>query len=150
MPALLSEAMPVLSREKFKAVFYDLNNKCFILVAAEKTEADMLSLKLFSDKFIIEFDKVFAKEERKYLDSVDVYGYRYEIYKDKINNCDSVCVISKVDYHFQDLIATGHNILLESHYGKLYSITLILVAREESFTNSLGDFNAVVDSIQRR
>jgi len=150
IPAFLSEGMSIMSRDLFKAAFYELDTKRFILVAAEKTKADMLSLKLFSDKLTTSLENIFAKDKKRFLSKSGWHDYRYEIYKDRIENCDSICVISKVDFHFQHLKATGHNIMFESHYGKIYSATLILVTREEDFLNSLGDFNAVVDSFQRR
>jgi hypothetical protein len=150
IPDIISKGMSIVSREKFKATFYDLDSKSFILVAAEKTEADMLSLKLFSNKFITALDNNFAKNKKKFLNKSGWHDYRYEIYKDKIENCDSVCVATKIDFHFQDNKATGHNIMFESKYGKIYSSTLILVAGEEEFMNSLDEFSAVVNSFQRR
>ena len=133
-----------------KATFSDQKNKYFILVAAEKTEADWMSFKMYSDKFIASLDEIFAKEKKKFLRKPSSNYYRYEIYQDQIENCDSDCIASKIDFHATDLKVTGHNILYKSDHGMLYTVTLMLVAREEQYTTSLRIFKTVVDSFQRR
>ena len=150
LPGVLKKEMSFVSRQKFKATFSDQKNKYFILVAAEKTEADWMSFKMYSDKFIASLDEIFAKEKKKFLKKPSSNYYRYEIYQDQIENCDSDCIASKVDFHATDLKVTGHNILYKSDHGMLYTVTLMLVAREEQYTTSLRIFKTVVDSFQRR
>jgi len=149
LPGVFKKGMSFLSSQKFKATFSDSNNKCFILVAAEKTETDWVSFKMYSDKFIASLDDFFAKKKKKYLKIPDWHDYHYEIYKDKIENCDGNCIATKIDFHFQDLKATGHNIVYKSHYGMLYSVSLIFIAREKQHATNLRVFKTVLDSFQR-
>lgn len=150
IPEILKKGMSFVSSQKFKATFSDLKNKRFILVSAEKTEADWVSFKMYSDKFIASLDEFFSKEKNKFLKKPGSHDYRYEIYKDKIENCDGDCIATKIDFHFQDLKATGHNIVYKSDYGMVYAVSLILIAREKQHATSLRVFKTVVESFQRR
>ena len=150
IPQFLKKSMSFVSSQKFKATFSDLKNKRFILVSAEKTETDWVSFKMYSDKFIASLDEFFTKERKKFLKKPDCNYYRYEIYKDKIENCDDDCIATKIDFHIQDSKVTGHNIVYKSDYGMFYSVSLILVAREKQHATSLRVFKTVVDSFQRR
>jgi hypothetical protein len=150
LPNMLKKGMSFVSRQNFKATFSDLKNKCFILVSAEKTEADWVSFKMYSDKFITSLDEFFAKEKKKFLKKPGSNYYRYEIYQDHIENCDSDCIATKIDFHATDLKATGYNILYKSDHGMLYTVALILIAREERYATGLSVFKTVVDSFQRR
>lgn len=150
LPGMLKKGMSFVSRQKFKATFSDPKNKSFILISAEKTETDWVTFKMYSDKFIASFDKSFTKQKKKFLKKPGSNYYRYEIYQDQIENCDSDCIASKIDFHATDLKVTGHNILYKSDHGILYTVALILIAREERYATSLRVFKTVVDSFQRR
>lgn len=150
LPGVLKKRMSFVSRRNFKATFSDLKNKCFILVSAEKTEADWVSFRMYSDKFIASLDEFFAKEKKKFLKTPGSNYYRYEIYQDQIENCDSDCIATKIDFQAKDLKASGQNILYKSDHGMLYTVALILIAREERYATSLRVFKTVVDSFQRR
>ena len=150
IPGMLKKGMSFVSQQKFKATFSDLKNKCFILVSAEKTETDWVSFKMYSDKFITSLDEFFAKEKKKFLKKPDSNYYRYEIYQDQIENCDSDCIATKIDFHAADLKGSGHNILYKSDHGMLYTVALILIAREERYATGLSGFKTVVDSFQHR
>jgi hypothetical protein len=150
LPGMLKKGMPLVSQRNFKATFFDLKNKCFILVSAEKTETDWVSFKMYSDKFITSLDEFFAKEKKKFLKKPGCIDYRYEIYQDQIENCDSDCIATKINFHAADLKGSGQNILYKSDYGMLYTVGLILIAREERYAAGLSVFKTVVDSFQRR
>jgi hypothetical protein len=150
LPDGLKKNIPFFSRQNFKATFSNLQNKCFILVSAEKTKADWTSFKMYSDKFISSLEKFFAREKKKFLKKPGSKYYRYEVYQDEIEKCDSDCIASKIDFKITDLHCSGHNIIYKSNNGMLYSVALVLIAREEQYETNLGDFKAVVDSFQRR
>jgi hypothetical protein len=146
IPPSLGKGMSFVSRQKFKAAFTDLKNKRFILVMAEKTEADWVSFRMYVDKFITALDKNLAEQRKKFLAKPGWKDYRYEICDDRIKACDETCVASKIDFHHQDLKATGHNIVYKSNHGMLYAISVILVAREEVYETGMTHFRSVVDS----
>ncbi len=149
IPPMLKKGMSFVSAKKFKAAFSDLNNKRFILVMAEKTETDWVSFRMYADKVITSLDNNLSKEKTKFLKKPGWKDYRYRIYEDRIYNCDDECIASKFDFHFQDLKATGQSIIYKSDYAKAYTVSLILIAREEIFETSLRTQKAVVDSFQR-
>jgi hypothetical protein len=150
LPVMLKKQVPSITRQKIKATFSDLKNKCFILVSAEKTETDWVSFKMYSDKIIKSVDEYLAKEKKKFLKSPDSNYYRYEIYQDQIENCDRDCIATKIDFCAADLKGSGRNILYKSDDGMVYTVALILIAREERYAASLRVFKTVLDSFQRR
>jgi hypothetical protein len=111
LPGMFEKRIPFVSRGKFKATFSDLKNKCFILVSAEKPEADWVSFKMYSDKFIASLDEIFAREKKTFLKNPASNYYRYEIYQDQIKNCDSDCIATKIDFHATGLKGSAQNIL---------------------------------------
>lgn len=149
LPGMLKKNMSLVSKQNFKATFSDLKNKSFILVSAEKTDMDWVSFKMYSDKFITSLDNFFSKERKKFLKKPGTDHYRYEVYRDQIENCDSDCIASKIEFQATDLKASGHNIIYKSDRGMLYTVALILIAREERYATSLRIFDAVADSFER-
>ena len=149
LPEGLKESMSFLTRQNFKATFFDLKNKCFILVSAEKTRADWTSFKMYSDKFITSLENFFAREKKKFLNKAGSNYYRYEVYRDKIESCDRDCIASRIDFQITDLKCSGNNILYKSNNGALYSAALILIAREDQYEKSLRALEEVTNSFQR-
>lgn len=148
LPGFLKKGMPFSAQQKFKTIFSDLDNKCVILVGAEKTKADWASFKMYSDRFISSLDKFLANEKKKRLKDPNCVYYRYEIYRNQIENCDDNCIATKIDFQITDLKAKGHNIIYKSNYGQLYTVTLIFIAREDQYTNGLKVFESVTNSFQ--
>lgn len=148
IPELLKKNMPVGSRQNFKATFSDFDNKRFILLSAEKTEADWLNFKMYSDEFIKSLDKVFAREKKKFLINKKSNYYHYKIFQSQIEKCDKDCIATKIDFGIEDLKASGHNIIYKSNSKKLYSIALILITREQQYDDSLKVFKRMVNSFE--
>ena len=149
LPVALKKSMSFVSRQNFKATFSDLKNKSFILVSAEKTNLDWVSFKMYSDKFTQSLNDFFAREKKKFLKKSGAAYYRYEVYQDQIENCDSECAASKIEFQAADLKASGQNIVYKSDHGMLYTVALILIAREERYATGLRVFQTVVDSFER-
>ena len=149
LPVALKKSMSFVSRQNFKATFSDLKNKSFILVSAEKTNLDWVSFKMYSDKFTQSLNEFFAREKKKFLKKPAAAYYRYEVYQDQIENCDCECTASKIEFQSGDLKASGQNIVYKSDHGMLYTVALILIAREERYANGLRVFQTVVDSFER-
>lgn len=150
IPKTLRKGMSFVSGQKFKATFSDLDNRRFILVSAERTELDWVSLKMHSDKFIASLGDFYAGQKRKFLKQSGWHDYRYEIYQDRIERCQDHCIVTQVDFHVQDLMATGHNIIYKSNYGIVYTVSVILIAREEQHAAGLEAFKTVVDSFRQQ
>ena len=147
-PSMLKKRMSAVAGKKIKAIFTDMKNKRFIIVGAEKTQADWMSFNMYSDKFTASLDGFFAKAKKKFLSNPGAKSYSYEIYADRIQNCPEKCIVSKSDFHFQDLKARGYNIAFLSERGMMYAVSLILVAREEQYANGLEILKTVVRSFQ--
>ncbi len=148
IPEVFKKNKSYFYNQKFKATFYDLDNQRFILVAAEKTDLDWVSFKMYSDKFIVSLDDFYAKEKEKFLEIPGSHYYLYEIYKDNIESCGGKCVATKIEFYFEDLKATGHNIAYKSKHGILYSASLILVTRESKHQSQIQILKHVKDSFQ--
>jgi len=146
LPGMLKKRMSFVSRQNFKATFSDLKNKCFILVSAEKTQLDWVSFKMYSDEFITSLNEFYAKEKNKFLKKPGSDYYHFEVYQDQIENCDSDCIAAKIDFKATSIKASGQNIIYKSDHGMLYTVALILMAREERYATNLKIFQSVVDS----
>ncbi len=150
IPVMVKKGMSFVSRRNFKATFSHPQNRCFVLVSAEKTKADWMSFKMYTDKFIIALDQYFSNEKEKLIKKKNIKYYRYEVYRDHIEKCEGDCIASKIDFQVGDLKASGHNILYKGPGGMLYTVSLILVAREETYEAALDVFRTAVDSFEVR
>lgn len=148
-PAAIKNNTSFASRQNFQTAFSDLDNKRFILVLAEKTEADWVSFKMYSDKFIASLEDFFAKEKSKFLQKPASIYYHYEVHQDQIKNCNNDCIATKINFQYSDLKCLGHNIIYQSDNGMLYTATLVLICREDQYVGSLKMFHAVVESFRR-
>ena len=105
-----------------------------------------MSFKTYSDKFITSLDEFYAREKNKFLRKPGSDYYRYEVYQDQIESCDSDCIAAKIDFQASNIKASGQNIIIKSDHGMLYTVALILMAREERYATNLKIFQSVVDS----
>lgn len=149
-PISLKKELSFLTNKKIKTTFSDFSNKCFILVAAERTEMDWTSFKMYDDKFTSSLDSYYAREKKKYAKDPDVQNYQYEIYTNQIENCAGNCIAAKLEFQAQDLMVTGHNIVYKSNSQMLYTVTLILISREQQQASNVKIYQTVVDSFQHR
>ncbi len=147
IPVLIEKELSFVTKHKIKTTFSNFDNKCFILVSAETTETDWMSFKMYADKVIASLDTSYAKDQKKFLSKPESKYYRYKVYRDKIENCNKDCLAAKVEFNANDLKSTGYNIIY-NHNGMVYTTTLILLARDTHYENSLRVFQTVVDSFR--
>ncbi len=150
IPEIAKMGMSYSEQQNFKNTFSDPANKRFILVAAEKTKLDWVSFNMYSDKFASEMASILAKEKIKNEKNKDCRYYRYEIFPDQIENCAGDCVVTKIEFQYGSIKILAHNILYKSSLGMCNGSTLLLVAHEQHYENSLDIFRTVVASFQRR
>jgi hypothetical protein len=148
LPPILKQGMSGVASKKIKAIFSDIKNKRFIIVGAEKTQADWMSFSMYSDKFTTSLDQYYAQAKKQFLKSPEAKYYDYEIYKDNISDCPDKCITSKNEFQFGDLKSQGFNIAYLSKSGMVYAATLILVARKGQYETGLDTFKTVVDSFR--
>lgn len=148
LPSMFDTSKSFVSKQNFKATFTDLQNKSFILVSAEKTDLDWLSFKMYSDKFMGSLEDFYSREKKKFLKNPGTKYYQYKVYQSQIENCESACIACEIEFQAADLKASGRNIIYKSNHGMLYTVALILIAREERYATSLSTFKTVVDSFQ--
>jgi len=148
LPPSLKKNMSFVSRRNFKATLSNPQGRCFILVSAEKTDADWMSFKMYTDKFVSSLRDYFSREKKKFSRDKKILYYRYDVYEDRIEKCDGSCIASKIDFQAGDLKATGHNLLYKSRRGMLYSVSLILIAREDRYSAGQDVLRDVVESFR--
>ncbi|WP_419659272.1 uncharacterized protein Dvar_81580 [Desulfosarcina variabilis str. Montpellier] len=150
IPESFSKKMSILDRYKFKATFSDLNNKRFIVIAAEKTDAGWTSFKMYSDRFISSLDGFYARDKKRFSSKPGWKYYNYSIFNDNIEECSNACIASEILMQCQDLKAIANSIIYKGSYGKLYSVSIVLVSRESKYDSGLVHFKKTVDSFEMR
>lgn len=150
IPGFLKTNMSYSEQKNFKATFYDPNCRRFILVSAEKTAADWMSFKMYTDKFISSLNSYFAREKKRFLKSAGSRYYRYDIYRGRITKCSDACKAASVKFKASNTTARGCHVIYKSRYGKLYTAGFILMYREKGCEGEENILQEVVDSFQHQ
>lgn len=150
LPDLLTKEESSFVRQQITTTFSDSKSNSFILVSAESlNDVDWSLVKQFSKDLAMHLEKGYANDKKIFLKDPSNRSYEYTVYKEQIDNCDSHCVVAKIGMHGGGLKGAGHNILYKSKYGHVYTVSMVFVAPEDQFANSLGAYEKVVDSFQR-
>lgn len=117
------------------------------MVAAEKTGAGWTGFKMNSDRFISSLDGFYARDKKKFSRKLGWIYYKYTI-NDNIEECSNACIASEILMQCQDLKAIANSITYKGSYGKLYSVSIVLVSRETLYNSNLVRFKKTVDSFE--